>query len=99
MKNMIRQVVQINSALGRQLEKRNHRSVQATGAACVGNLFIGIGKLLLGIISLSFFYLRECCRSVSCKWPDGSFDGKSCCYNGIIDDDTYERTSEDGIIE
>lgn len=55
MKNMIRQVVQINSALGRQLEKRNHRSVQATGAACVGNLFIGIGKLLLGIISLSFF--------------------------------------------
>lgn len=35
--------------------KKRGRSLHLTGAACLGNLLVGLGKLVMGIISLSFF--------------------------------------------
>ena len=38
---------------------KNKAGLCITGASCMGNLFVGMGKLVMGIMSLSF-YLCQC---------------------------------------
>lgn len=46
---------QISRTATNRVGKTAGRSLHITGASCLGNLAVGMGKLLMGILSLSFF--------------------------------------------
>ena len=55
---------------------RNY-SLHISGAACIGNFVVGTGKLLMGIVSLSFF------TCVSALYTYGMVMAKMCALRGI----------------
>ncbi len=59
--------------------------MQITGAACLGNLLVGIGKLMMGIISLSFF------TCVSAFYTFGMVLAKACVLRGMAEKNIAER--------
>lgn len=56
------------------------RSVQITGAACIGNVLVGFGKLAMGVISLSFF------TCVSAFYTFGIVIAKVCALKGLTNE-------------
>lgn len=61
------------------------RSVQITGASCLGNLFVGSGKLAMGIMSLSFF------TCISAFYTFGMVIAKACALWGMAVDNNLEK--------
>ncbi|MBU5477901.1 hypothetical protein KQI69_01640 [Eubacterium sp. MSJ-13] len=55
----------------------NKYSLHITGAACIGNFVVGLGKLIVGLISLSFF------TCVSAFYTFGMVIAKMCALKGI----------------
>lgn len=58
--------------------KAEIRSLQFAGASCVGNTIIGLGKLVMGIVSLSFF------TCASAFYTFGMVIAKCCALAGIV---------------
>lgn len=78
-KGIVQTIYQINSTIGERVgNKRSKRSLKVTGAACIANTFVGIGKLVMGILSLS---LSTC---VSAFYTFGMVFAKSCAIAGIF---------------
>jgi len=55
------QLKQPNASIGRSVDKRRRRTIRITGASCMGNAFVGLGKLLIGIASPSLFTCVSAC--------------------------------------
>lgn len=58
--------------------KKKGRSLHITGASCLGNILVGTGKLIMGIISLSFF------TCVSAFYTFGMVAAKVVALAGIL---------------
>ena len=71
-------IITAQEAMTNRLGKRTSFSLQATGAAVAGNVLVGIGKLALGICSLSFF------TCVSALYTFGMVVAKCCALAGIF---------------
>lgn len=67
-------IVTTRQALG----SKESRSLQIAGVSCFGNALIGFGKLLLGILSLSFF------TCVSAFYTFSMVIAKGCALSGIV---------------
>lgn len=65
--------------------KRRSHTMKITGAACMGNLLAGIGKLMMGIMSLSFF------TCVSAFYTFGMVAAKACALKGLVSENTLEK--------
>ena len=77
---------QINNTITERVGKSLSRVLHFAGAACIGNTFAGIGKLILGIISLSFF------TCASAFYTLGMVTAKLCALTGIIkEEDTAQH--------
>lgn len=61
-----------------QLGVTTGRSLHITGASCVGNLCVGVGKLVMGILSLSVF------TCASALYTFGMVAAKGCALAGIV---------------
>lgn len=55
MKESIQKLMSINATITKQFGKRHSRSLKVTSASSIANIFVGSGKLLFGIVSMSFF--------------------------------------------
>lgn len=55
------QLKQLNASICQSMDKRRRRTIRITGASCVGNTLVGLGKLLIGITSLSLFTCVSAC--------------------------------------
>jgi len=69
---------QISTTATARVGKTASLSLHLTGASCVGNTIIGIGKLMMGILSLSFF------TCASAFYTFGMVIAKCCVLTGII---------------
>lgn len=67
----------INKTITGRDGKPEERSLHITGASCVGNLIVGVGKLVMGILSMSFF------TCVSAFYTFGMVTAKSFALAGI----------------
>ena len=76
----IKMAKDISTAFAAQFGLSKSRSLQIARASCVGNMLIGIGKLLMGILSFSFF------TCVSAFYTFGTVVAKSCALAGLIQD-------------
>lgn len=72
-------------ALVGRFERRTRLSLQTTGATVAGNVFVGVGKLTLGIVSLSFF------TCVSALYTFGMVIAKCCALAGILKSKTQNE--------
>ncbi len=61
------------------------RSLHITGASCLGNTFVGFGKLVMGIVSLSFF------TCASAFYTFGMVAAKIIALMGIIKEENTEK--------
>ena len=52
---LIKKVYTVNTDITEKYAPKTNRMIKLTGAACTANVILGLGKLLLGIYSLSFF--------------------------------------------
>lgn len=68
-----------------QFHYKNVRSLHLTSVGCVGSFFSGISKLLLGILSLSFF------TCVNALYTLGIVGGKVCALVGIRNSKTKQE--------
>lgn len=68
---------QLDSEIGRQAGTGKHNTVRMTGAACAANFLLGTGKLLMGILSLSFF------TTMNALYTYGMVTAKFCALRGI----------------
>lgn len=75
---LIKTVSRISNTLGEKVGEKRIFSLQVTGAACIGNTLVGIGKLVMGLISLSFF------TCVSAFYTFGMVLAKGCALAGIV---------------
>ena len=64
--------------------KKAGRSLHITGASCMGNLVVGTGKLLMGIVSLSFF------TCASALYTFGMVAAKGAALTGIVKEDNQK---------
>lgn len=71
--------------LVKRVGKRKSRSVIMTGAACLGNLIVGTGKLSMGIMSLSFF------TCASGLYTFLMVAAKACALKGLVKEKTLEE--------
>ena len=55
MPKRIRSICDTHKSIIEMVEKNKSWSRHITGAFCMGNLFVGMGKLAMGIMFLSFF--------------------------------------------
>lgn len=82
MKEWMGVIRQMMGDIGRVLEMefgpRKSRALKVTGAGCVGSTVIGIGKLLMGIFSLSFF------TCISAFYTFGMAAAKACTLAGFL---------------
>lgn len=78
-------ICDINRVLVERVGRRKIHSVKITGAACMGNLFVGIGKLVMGLMSLSFF------TCVSAFYTFGMVIAKACALKGLVKEKTLEE--------
>lgn len=81
----IQMIQNINNSIIEKVGKGKSRYMQITGASCMGNLLVGIGKLALGIISLSFF------TCTSAFYTFGMVVAKICALRGIVKGKTLEK--------
>lgn len=75
----------INNSLVERVGKSKSHSMKITGAACMGNLFVGIGKLVMGMLSLSFFIC------VSAFYTFGMVVAKACALGGLVKEKSPEE--------
>lgn len=79
---MLAQILQtvrdIAATLTDQFGPRRGRSLGVTGAACVGTTLVGLGKLAMGVASLSFF------TCVSALYSFGMVFAKVCALAGLL---------------
>lgn len=68
----------INNSIIEKIGKSKNHTMKITGAACIGNLLVGIGKLGMGIMSLSFF------TCVSAFYTFGMVIAKACALGGLV---------------
>ncbi|HWQ73822.1 MAG TPA: hypothetical protein VN441_00780, partial [Syntrophomonas sp.] len=54
---LLQSVLHTNSDLTERFAPNINRSLKVTGASGVANIFIGLGKLSIGIVSISFFHV------------------------------------------
>lgn len=69
---------QISSRATERHGKAASRSLHIAGASCIGNTLVGLGKLLIGIVSLSFF------TCASAFYIFGMVIAKCCVLAGIV---------------
>lgn len=69
---------QISTRATERIGKEASRSLHIAGISCVGNTLIGLGKLLMGIVSLSFF------TCASAFYTFGMVIAKCCVLAGIV---------------
>lgn len=81
-KKLIQTVKEISSITIERTGKKAGRSLHITGASCIGNLGVGIGKLLMGIVSLSFF------TCASAFYTFGMVAAKCAALTGIVKEDS-----------
>lgn len=87
---LLTSAMEISDDTTNRMEKPLSRSLHLTGAVCIGNAILGIGKLALGIYSLFFF------TCVSTFYTVGMVAAKLCTLVGIAKEDTPK--SNTGII-
>lgn len=75
----------INNSLVERVGKSKSCSMEITGAACMGNLLVGIGKLVMGMLSLSFF------TCVSAFYTFGMVVAKGCALGGLVKEKSPEE--------
>lgn len=75
---MRERILSINAIIRQQVDTKGRLSVKVTGASCIGNTVVGVGKLFLGIISFSFF------TCVSAFYTFGMVIAKACVLTGIL---------------
>lgn len=76
-KNLVRTVSHINVTIGKRIGQRWKRSLQVTAAACLANSVIAIGKLVIGIFSLSLF------TCINALYTFGMVIAKGCALAGV----------------
>lgn len=74
----IQTIIRANVHMKEKFQPKISRSLQATGASMTANVFIGFGKLLMGILSLSFF------TSVSAFYTFGMVVAKYFALSGML---------------
>lgn len=72
----------INNSIIEKVGKSKNHTIKITGAACIGNLLVGIGKLGMGLMSLSFF------TCVSAFYTFGMVIAKACVLGGLVKEKT-----------
>ena len=77
-KNIFSTIKQISSITFERTGKHTGRSLHITGASCLGNLAVGIGKLVMGVLSLSVF------TCASAFYTFGMVAAKCAALAGII---------------
>ena len=70
-------VRQLDSAMGQRVGTGYRNTVRMTGAACTANALLGTGKLLMGLLSGSFFTV------VNALYTYGMVTAKFCALKGI----------------
>lgn len=68
----------INNSINEKVGKNKIHTMKITGAACMGNLLVGIGKLGMGVMSFSFF------TCVSAFYTFGMVIAKACALRGLV---------------
>lgn len=68
----------INNSIIEKIGKSKNHTMKITGAACIGNFMVGIGKLGMGLRSLSFF------TCVSAFYTFGMVIAKACALKGLV---------------
>lgn len=76
-KGLIKTVTHINSTIHERIDAKFSFSIGVTGASCFGNTLVGMGKLTMGIVSLSLF------TCVSALYTFGMVLAKVCALAGI----------------
>lgn len=71
-------VHRINNSIIEKVGKSKSHAMKITGAACMGNFLVGIGKLGMGVISFSFF------TCVSAFYTFGMVIAKACALGGLV---------------
>lgn len=74
---MIQTVFHANKTIDERVDRKSRLSFRVAGASCVGNAVIGLGKLVMGLVSLSFF------TCVSAFYTFGMVAAKGCAIAGI----------------
>lgn len=80
-KDLFHSIRQISVTAIERTGKSTGRSLHLTGAACIGNLLVGIGKLVMGLLSLSVF------TCASAFYTFGMVAAKGAALTGIIKED------------
>lgn len=90
---LIYSIQKINSIAEERVGKSSGRSLNFTGASCVGNTIVGFGKLIMGILSLSIF------TCASAFYTFGMVTAKCFAMAGIVNEENskaqyrYYKTS------
>lgn len=82
---MIEDLKQLSQVATSRVGKKKGRSLHITGAACLGNFVVGVGKLILGIISLSLF------TCVGALYTFGMVTAKCFALAGIVKQDNSKE--------
>lgn len=77
-KKLFHIITHINSIIDKRIDPKSSRSLKITCAGCIGNTLIGAGKLIMGLVSLSFF------TCVSAFYTFGMVFAKCCALAGIF---------------
>ncbi|MGN0607145.1 MAG: hypothetical protein ACI4JM_11545 [Oscillospiraceae bacterium] len=72
------QLLKLSGIAFERAGKKKGRTLHITGAACLGTTFVCLGKLIMGIISLSFF------TCVSAFYTFGMVTAKITALAGIL---------------
>ena len=85
MPKRIRSIRDTHKFVIEKVGKNKSWSLHITGASCMGNLFVGMGKLVMGIMSLSFFTCG------SAFYTFGMVGAKVCLLKGLIQENAQEK--------
>lgn len=79
------QLLKLSEIAFERAGKKKGRTLHITGAACLGTTFVGLGKLIMGIISLSFF------TCVSALYTFGMVAAKMTALAGILKEENSKQ--------
>lgn len=79
------QLLKLSEIAFERAGRKKGRSLHITGAACLGTTFVGLGKLIMGIISLSFF------TCVSALYTFGMVAAKITALAGILKEENSKQ--------
>lgn len=82
-KALVTKASHVITIIGERVGNKGKRSIHITGASCIGNTLVGVGKLVMGVLSLSLF------TCVSALYTFGMVFAKCCALAGI-----YKSTSK-----